>query len=88
MVKARIIFEKTVYAYLDVDEETLKDIETKCDGDYFGEEWREDKFNYPDSDWIISEVDVEDENEKYCVFGCGKKLDPDYDFENSCRKCE
>lgn len=25
---------------------------------------------------------------KTCVFGCGKELDPDEDYENSCKKCE
>lgn len=88
MVRARILFEKKVYAYLDVDEDSIDDIERKCNEEYFSEEWTEDKFNYPDSDWVISEVDVDEDSEKYCVFGCGKKLDPDHDFENSCRECE
>ena len=36
--------------------------------------------------WSLYE-DVYDEP-KLCVYGCGKELDPDHDFENSCRRCE
>ena len=39
-------------------------------------------------DNVYYSSDCNDDGEKLCVFGCGKVLDPDQDFENSCRKCE
>lgn len=39
-------------------------------------------------DNVYYSSDCNDDDEKLCVFGCGKVLDPDHDFENSCRKCE
>ena len=127
MIKARILFEKKVYAYLDVEEDSLETIEKKCgEDDYFGMDWKSDSFMFPDSDWKIVEVETFDrlndlwekaknryidntdhdaviemldkeekqeywelyEGEKLCIYGCGKVLDPDYDYENSCKKCE
>jgi hypothetical protein len=51
-MKYRVVFKKTVYAYLDIEagnESELKEI-------VWEEPWQEDKFLYPDTDWEISSI--------------------------------
>jgi hypothetical protein len=52
-MKFRVLFEKKVYAYKDVEAETESDVWGKED---LYEEWEKDQFNYPDSDWQISSI--------------------------------
>jgi hypothetical protein len=51
-MKYRVIFRKIVYAYLDIEAENESDLKDIV----WEEEWQEDKFNYPDSDWEISSI--------------------------------
>jgi hypothetical protein len=52
MVKYRIIFEKKVFAYIDVEAED----KTKAEEIAWEEAWEQDSFNYPDSDWQVSKI--------------------------------
>jgi len=56
MAKFRVIFEKRVKAYLDIEAENKSEVKAKQE-DLFSENWERDSFNYPDSDWQIKHIE-------------------------------